>query len=100
PARGETAQVPPARHLNLLPVRGYGMHTSRVEARAPLPQLAGEGGAMGRRKTPVFRRAMGRRKTPVFRRAMGPDGVWPAASKPAGWHDHKSESPTTHSCFP
>ena len=28
------------------------------------------------------------------------DGVWPAASKPAGLHDHKSEPSTTHSCFP
>jgi len=27
---------------------------------------------------------------------MGPDGVWPAASKPAGLRDHKSEPSTTH----
>jgi len=64
------------------------MQTSRFEARAPLPQLAGEGGPIGRRKTPVFRRP------------MGPDGVWPAASKPAGLHDHKNEPSTTHSCLP
>ena len=28
------------------------------------------------------------------------DGVLPAASKPAGLHDHKREPSTTHSCFP
>ena len=26
--------------------------------------------------------------------------MWPAASKPAGWHDHRSEPSTTHSRFP
>jgi hypothetical protein len=45
----------------------------------PLPQLAGEGGAIGRRKTPVFRRA------------MAPDGVWPAGSSEVGLRERQRE---------
>src|SRR5271166_6095270 len=65
----------------------YGIHTSQV-AGAPLPQLAGEGGAIGRRETPVFRRA------------MAPDGVWPAASGQVGLHDRHRKPASIHSCFP
>ena len=42
-------------------------------------QLAGEGGAIGRRKTPVVRRV------------MAPDGVWPAAAAQGGLHDRRRE---------
>src|SRR5271166_2261060 len=56
----------------------YGIHTSQV-AGAPLPQLAGEGGAVGRRETPVSRRA------------MAPDGVWPAAAAQGGLHDRRRQ---------
>ena len=59
-----------------LPLVGYGI---RQSWRGPLPQLAGEGGAIGRRKTPVFRRA------------MAPDGVWPTASAQAGLRDRHRE---------
>ncbi len=45
-------------------------------------------------------RTIGRRETPVSRRAMAPDGVWPAASTLAGLHDPPSQSSPSHSCFP
>src|SRR5271157_4979220 len=51
------------------------------------PQLAGEGGAIGRRKTPVFRRA------------MAPDGVWPTATTPDGLHERYRELAVQAPCF-
>ena len=45
----------------------YSVHASQIAARIPSPACWG-------------RWRIGRRKTPVFRRAMAPDGVWPAAT--------------------
>ena len=56
--------------------------------RGPLPQLAGEGGAIGRRKTPVVRRA------------MAPDGVWAAASGQVGLQGRHREPFIDGSCSP
>jgi len=64
------------------------MFTHLKSPRGPLPQLAGEGGAIGRRKTPVVRRA------------MAPDGVWPVASGQVGLRDRHRKPASIHSCFP
>ena len=69
------------------PTRLRDSHISNCRAE-PLPQLAGEGGAIGRRKTPVIRRA------------MAPDGVRPTASAQVGLRDCQREPSSDQPCFP
>ena len=54
----------------------------------PFSSFAGEGGAIGRRKTPVFRRA------------MAPDGVWPAAATLGRIARPSPRAFNETSCFP
>jgi len=54
----------------------------------PFPSSAGEGGAIGRRETPVSRRA------------MAPDGVWPAAATQVGLQQRQRKPAKRRPCFP